>query len=120
MRIHLDVLDPDPYWECGSGSMEIDQNLQINLVFCLSKRLLCLHFICMFIDLLPNLSIHIFHVKMQLFVIQKSDQDQDSDPPGSAMVWIPGSGSALCKKLDPDPHLNPQHCKKALILTRSY
>jgi hypothetical protein len=45
IRIHLDlaVLDPDPYWECvpgsGSRSKEIDQNLQINLVFCLSKML---------------------------------------------------------------------------------
>jgi hypothetical protein len=34
IRIQLAVLDPDPYWECisGSRSMEIDQNLQINLV----------------------------------------------------------------------------------------
>jgi hypothetical protein len=41
----LAVLDPDPYWECGSGSrsMEIDQNLhKKNLVSCLSKRLLYL------------------------------------------------------------------------------
>jgi hypothetical protein len=39
--IHMDVLGPDPYWEyvSGSRSMEIDQNLQINLVSCLSKRL---------------------------------------------------------------------------------
>jgi hypothetical protein len=49
IRIHLAVLntDPDPYWECGSGSgsssMKTDQNLQINLVFCLSKRLSYLH-----------------------------------------------------------------------------
>jgi hypothetical protein len=40
-RLHLAALDtdPDPYWECGSGSgyrsMEIGQNLQINLVTCL-------------------------------------------------------------------------------------
>ncbi len=26
IRIHLAVLDPDPYWECGSGSMEMDPN----------------------------------------------------------------------------------------------
>ncbi len=33
-RIDLAVLDPDLYWECGSGSksMEIDPNKQINLV----------------------------------------------------------------------------------------
>jgi hypothetical protein len=31
VRIHLAVLDLDPYWECGSGSksMEFGQNLQI-------------------------------------------------------------------------------------------
>ncbi len=42
IRIDLAVLDPDPYWECRSGSrsMEIDQNKQINLVSCLSKRFL--------------------------------------------------------------------------------
>ncbi len=38
IRIGSAVLDPNPYWECGSGSrsMEIDQNLQVNLVswFC--------------------------------------------------------------------------------------
>jgi hypothetical protein len=35
--INLADLDPDPYWVCGSGSrsMEIDQNLQINLISCL-------------------------------------------------------------------------------------
>jgi hypothetical protein len=61
------VVDPDPpgsafvwlswirirFWECGSGSrsMEIGQNLQINLVFCLSKRLCTLA--GMFFDLTP-------------------------------------------------------------------
>ncbi len=39
IRIHLVVLDPDPYWECGSGSgsrsKDINRNLQINLVSCL-------------------------------------------------------------------------------------
>jgi hypothetical protein len=41
--IDIAVLDPDSDWECGSrsrSSMEIDQNLQINLIFSLSKRLL--------------------------------------------------------------------------------
>jgi hypothetical protein len=41
IRIDLAVPDLYPYWECGSGSgsMEFDQ---INLVSCLSKRLLYL------------------------------------------------------------------------------
>jgi hypothetical protein len=44
IRIDLAVLDPnpDPYWECESGTgsrrMEINQNYQINLVSCLSRR----------------------------------------------------------------------------------
>jgi hypothetical protein len=49
IRIHLTVMDPDPYWECGSGSrsMKIDQNLQFNLVpaskkgFCTFVGMLC-------------------------------------------------------------------------------
>jgi hypothetical protein len=48
------VVDPDPNphsFAClgsGSNSMEIDQNLQINLVSCLSKRLLYLRWYGMF------------------------------------------------------------------------
>ncbi len=48
IRIHLEVMDPDldPYWECGSGSgsssIENYQNNQINMISCLSKRLLYL------------------------------------------------------------------------------
>jgi hypothetical protein len=46
IRIRMDshsfgcILDPDPYRECrsGSSSMEIDQNFQIDLLYCLSKR----------------------------------------------------------------------------------
>jgi hypothetical protein len=38
-------LDPDPYWECesvfGSRNKEIDQNLQMSLIYCLSKRFCC-------------------------------------------------------------------------------
>ncbi len=42
ISIDVAVLDPDPYWECESRSrsMEIYQNEQINLISCLSKRLL--------------------------------------------------------------------------------
>ncbi len=34
------LLDPDPYWECGSGSRskEIGQNLHVHLISSLSKR----------------------------------------------------------------------------------
>jgi hypothetical protein len=41
IHIHLGVLDPDPYWECGSisRSMEIDQSLQINLISYILRRL---------------------------------------------------------------------------------
>jgi hypothetical protein len=36
---------------------------------------------------------YIFHIKPQLFVVAKSDNTPD--PHGSALVWLPGSGSAL-------------------------
>ncbi len=67
IRIHLAVLDQDPYCECGSGSrsMEIDRNLQIDLVSCLSKQLLYLRRYRMFFDLLPTLSI--FFMKKSTF-----------------------------------------------------
>ncbi len=86
IRIDLVVLDPDPYRECGSGSMsmEIDQNLQINLVSCFSKRPVNLR---MYVLLPISYIKFIFHVKIQLFVTLKSDQDPD--PHGSALVWLP-------------------------------
>jgi hypothetical protein len=31
---------------------------------------------------------YIFHVNIQPFVTQKSGQDVDADPPGSALVWF--------------------------------
>jgi hypothetical protein len=71
--------------------MEIDQNLQINLVSCLSKRLLYGTFLGMFFDLFTP----IFSCKIQLFVTLKSDQDPDPYSHRSALVWLPGSGSAL-------------------------
>jgi len=40
-----------------------------------------------------HLSKYIFHVEIKLFVTLKSDQDPD--PHGNALVWLPGSGSAL-------------------------
>jgi hypothetical protein len=36
-----------------------------------------------------------FHLKIQLLVTEKSDQDPD--PLGSALVWLPGSGSRRLK-----------------------
>jgi hypothetical protein len=57
IRIDLAVLNPDPYWECGSGfkSMEIDQNEQINLIFMPFIKAYCT-FVGMFFDLLPILT----------------------------------------------------------------
>ncbi len=45
----------------------------------------------MFFDVFPTHIRYIFHVKLQLFVTAKSDQDPD----GSALVWHFGFGSAL-------------------------
>ncbi len=49
--LQLVDLDPDPYWQSGPGSSswESDQNLQINLVSCLTKRLLYLCIVGMFL-----------------------------------------------------------------------
>jgi hypothetical protein len=75
-----------------SETWKIDKNIHINLVSCLSKRLLRLRRYVF--GLLPTLSI-LFHVKIQLFVTLKSDQDSDPDPDpdphGSALVWLSGS-----------------------------
>jgi hypothetical protein len=55
IRIDLAPLDPDPYWESGSGfglrTKEIDQNLKINLISRFKKRLFYHH--GMFYDVLP-------------------------------------------------------------------
>ena len=85
VRIDLALLDPDPdpYWECGSGSRrkEIDQNQQINLISSLSKWLLYLHRYVCFMTYYDNTYMkYISHVKIQLFVTAKSDQDPDPDP----------------------------------------
>jgi hypothetical protein len=65
IRIHLAVLDPDPYWECGTGSgsrsMKIGQSL-VSTVY--------------------------FSCKIKLFVTQMSDQDPDPNLPGSAFVFF--------------------------------
>jgi hypothetical protein len=68
--------------------MEIEQNLQINLVSCLSKRLLNFR---RYAFRTISYFRYIFHLKMKLFVTLKSNQDLD--PHGSALVWFPGSGS---------------------------
>ncbi len=96
-RIYFAVLDPDPYWECGSGSGAC----KLNEIF--TKKPGFLPFKKAFV---PSYSRHrlfwtysnafikyILRVKIQLFATQKSDQDPDRDPPGSASVWLPGSGS---------------------------
>jgi hypothetical protein len=35
----------------------------------------------------------IFHVKIQLFVTAKSEQDTDPDPRRSVLVWLSGSSA---------------------------
>ncbi len=69
--IECNVSDPDPYGECGSGSRSKPK---------LTSKPIPLH------TYIKN----IFHVKIQLFVTTKSDQNLDLDP-----HWF---GS-----LDPDP-----------------
>ncbi len=104
--IHLAVPDPDPYWKCwsGSGSMETDKNLQINLVSYLSKRLLCLSYVCCFLTSVYNFE-YIFHVKSQLFATFKSNQDWKIDP-----QWFgsldPVPDQHWDKTLDPNLHWN--------------
>ncbi len=75
IRIDLTIQDPDPNWECGSGSesggMGNDQNEQIN-----------------------QLSSIFFKKKLKLFVTLKFDQDLD--PHESALVLLPDP--------DPDPN----------------
>jgi hypothetical protein len=44
-------------------------------------------------SVLPTFLKYILDVKIQLFVTLKADQDPD--PHGSELVWLPGSGSAL-------------------------
>jgi hypothetical protein len=66
IRIHQDplsfgCLDPDPCWECGSGSRS--KNLQINLG--LSKRLFVPSNVC--VKPIAYFKC-VFHVKIQLFV----------------------------------------------------
>jgi hypothetical protein len=79
--VNPDPEPPDPHsFGCltsGSGGMEVYESLQINLVFCLSKGFCT--FVCAFFDLLPTLSTYIFHVKILLFSIYKSDQDPYPD-----------------------------------------
>jgi hypothetical protein len=93
-------LDPRCFGCPGSGSgsrgMETDQNLQINLVSCLSKRPLYLrryHFFTY--HQLLSTGTYIFQVKTQLFVT--TIFEQDSDPHKSASVLLP----------DPDPNPHP-------------
>ncbi len=77
--------------------MEIEQNLQINLVFCLSTGF-CTYLRRYVFDLLPTLGQNryiFFHVKTQLLGTYKSDQDPDPDLDPDTH----GFGH-----LDPDPH----------------
>jgi hypothetical protein len=69
IRIGLALSDPDLYLQCGSGSRSkvIDQNLQRNRIFSLSKGVFI--YIGIFHDLLPKLSIPgIFPSKNSTFI----------------------------------------------------
>ncbi len=82
IRMNLTLLDPDSYWERGSGSgsrtKELDQTFQKNLIQAFQKGFCT--YVGMFYDLLPTCGTHIFHVKIQLLVMAKSDQDWFGSP----------------------------------------
>jgi hypothetical protein len=63
---YLALLVPDPYWECGSGfiSKEIYKNIEINLILA-------------FLKVITYIKYLYFHVKIQLLVTEKFDQDPD-------------------------------------------
>ncbi len=98
IRIHLAVLDPDLYWERGSGSrsMEIDQNFQIDLVSSLSK----LQYLCRYVFWSITSFTYISHVRIQLLETWKFDQDPDPH-------WF--------RSLDPDPHWNQSRGSTTLV-----
>ncbi len=111
-RIRTDsaLLDPDPYWDCGSRKEQEITKITKKTDSSLPKRLSCLRRYRVFYDLLPTSVKNIFHVITQTFCDCK--------------VW-PGPGSALVWILNPDPHwdkswirsriepkADPQHCWK--------
>ena len=59
IRIHQVVLDPDPYWECGSGSRSIKNwpKFTNKPGFLPFKKACVPTFVGMFFDLLPTLNI---------------------------------------------------------------
>jgi hypothetical protein len=61
-----------------SRSKEIDQNKQINLISSVSKMFFYQG--SLFYDLLRYLHKYIFHIKIQLFAMAKSDQDPEVYP----------------------------------------
>jgi hypothetical protein len=79
IRIHI---DPYPFVCLGYGSVF---GMRIRIYEHGNKRLLYRRMYVFW----PILSIHL---KIQLFVTSRSDQDPDSHEP--ALVWNPGSGSA--------------------------
>jgi hypothetical protein len=92
IRIRIDFGSP------GSGSV-LEMQIQIqeqenrprytnNLPF---KKVFVLTLVHMFCDFLPT-----SRTQIQILVTAKSDQDQD--PHGSALAWLPGSRSALGEK----------------------
>ncbi len=87
-------MDQDPYWECGSGSSskKIDRNNRVNLISCLSKRLLYLR---------KNVLWSISYIKY-FFIwigIRSTRACIDFTPWNRIRTEVP-------TKLDPDPHWN--------------
>jgi len=121
--IHLAVLDPVPYWECGSWSgsrrTEIDQNLQLDLVSCLSKRLLYLrrHVFLTYYLLLVSL----FSCKNSTFCYWLGSGFSWTalvccPRSGSALRWKAGSGSALKPMLIHNTGFKPRSVVYAVLI----
>ncbi len=103
------VSDPDPHWSGSPGSGSVlgiliririqEQGnwlkLTTNLFYSLSKWILYQCGYLCFMTYYGTYIKYIFHFKIQFFVMAKSDQVQNAYPHRSALVWFPGTGSAL-------------------------
>ncbi len=101
---YLALLDPDSYWACWSGPMSKELT-QINKENWVSAYL---NVFCSYVGIFYyyNILVPTVHEKVYCrchnptFVTAKSDQNPD--PPGSALVWLPVSGlSGLCFTVAP-------------------
>jgi hypothetical protein len=98
--IRTDLALQVPDRECGSvpypGAWKFRLKLTNNPCF-LPFKWTFLTFASMFFDLLGTGTYfkRIFQVKISLLMTSKSNQDSDPDPRGSALVFLPESGSPL-------------------------